>query len=78
MENLEHYRPIAVRQNGLGNCVISYWPDEKLFLVSVNGKLSGPYTIREIEAIKENFTDVIDLRGSFLYISEYDVYGNET
>lgn len=75
--NLDQYRPVAVRQNGLGNCVISYWPAGKLFICSVNGALSGPYTIREIESLRDNFNDVIELNGSYLYISEYDIYGQE-
>lgn len=76
-EEYAAYTPVAVRKNGLGMCVISHNPETKQFIVSVNGNISGPYTLREIEAARDNFTDLLDMRGMYLYIQDYDIFGEE-
>ena len=78
LEKIEKaYKPVAIRKNGLGNCVISYNTDDKSFIVSVNGKLSGPFVLGEIEAIRDNFSDLLEMRGMYLFMSHFDIYGGE-
>ena len=77
-ETAEGYRPIAVRDDIAGNTVISYSTEGQDFILSVSGKLLGPLTLKEMKALRENISDVIEMKGRFLYIKEFDVHGNET
>jgi hypothetical protein len=71
------YRPIAVRDDRAGNTVISYNTEERKFLISVTGKLAGPFTMKELEALNANLNDIIEMKGSPpLFIQDYDVRGN--
>ena len=72
------YTPIAVRDDRAGNTVISFNTETNLFLISVTGKLLGPLTLAEMKATRENFNDVIEMKGRYLFITEYDVHGNRT
>lgn len=73
----EQFKPIALRANHLGTCVISVWPDEKQFIVSVNGTVAGPFKLREIEAIRDNFNDLLEMNGQYLFLNDFDIYGRE-
>lgn len=61
----------------MGNCVISYNYEKKLYVVMVNKKPVGPLTLNELRAMVENIHDVLDLRGRYVFIDEYDVYGDK-
>jgi hypothetical protein len=73
----EGYKVIAVRDDRLGTCVISYHLSKETFLLAINGKITGPFTEDELRACFENMKDVLDLRRNFLFIDEYDIYGNQ-
>lgn len=73
----EVFKPIALRANHLGICVISVWPEKKLFVVSVNGNVAGPFKLLEIEAIRDNFNDLLEMNGQYLFLNEFDIYGRE-
>lgn len=72
------YTPIAIRDDRSGNTVVSHNPIEGKYLVSVSGKLSGPYTMRELEVLKDNVQDVLDMKGlPPHYLKDYDIYGRQ-
>jgi hypothetical protein len=75
-ELTEGFIPVAVRDDRNGNSVISFNPETRKFLLAVSGKLAGPMSLDELKALKENMVDVIDLKGRFIYLQGYDVYGN--
>ena len=74
------FTPIAVRDDRQGTCVISYNPttkaQEKYFIV-VNGNGCGPMSLNDIKTMVENMKDVIDLRGKYNYIQDYDSDGTK-
>ena len=78
MDLTEGFLPIAVRDDRAGNTVISFNPDTREFLLSVSGKLAGPFKLTEIKALIENLRDVIEMKGRYLYIEDYDARGNRT
>jgi len=67
--------PIAVRGAPGQNSVVSYRAESKEFLISVAGKTSGPFELRELEILMTNIADVISFDGTYLYIKDYDVNG---
>ena len=72
------YKPIAVRDDRSGNTVVSHNPEEGKYRLSVSGKLAGPYTMRELEVLRDNIADVIDMKGlPPHYLKDYDVYGEQ-
>lgn len=71
------FRPIAVRDDRMGTCVISFNPESKLFFLVTDGKGAGPFNLQELKALKENLTDVIDLKGRFIYLEEYTAEGEK-
>ena len=73
MDLTEGFLPIAVRDDRAGNTVISFNPETREFLLSVSGKLAGPFTKDEIMALRENIGDVVEMRGRYLFIEEYDL-----
>jgi hypothetical protein len=77
-EITEGYVPIAVRDDRLGNTVISHNTEKRDFLLSVSGKLAGPFSLNELKALIENIGDVIEMKGRYLYIKEYDAHGKHT
>jgi len=77
-EAAEGYKPIAVRDDICGNTVISFNTETRDFILSVSGKLLGPVTVKEMSALRDNISDVIDMKGRFLYIDSYDVTGAKT
>ncbi len=77
-EAAKGYKPIAVRDDIAGNTVISFSTENRDFILSVSGKLMGPLTLKEIKALQENIGDVIEMKGRYLFIKEFDVHGNET
>ena len=72
----EGYRPIAVRDDRQGKTIISYNMNIQRFYFVVNGSAAGPFTINDLRALNANIKDVIDLKGRFIYIEEYDASGN--
>lgn len=74
----EEFFPIAVRDDLNGKNIISYNPQTKEYLLSISGKLAGPITLKEIEILQENLKDVLELKGRYLFIKEYDIQGNRT
>jgi len=78
LERVEGFKPIAVRDDRLGNTVISYNTGTREFVLTVSGKFAGPFTLGELKALKENLNDVIDMKGRYLFIKEYDQYGQRT
>jgi hypothetical protein len=74
----EGYKPIAVRDDIAGNTVISYSTENRDFILAVSGKLMGPVTLKEIKALRENLNDVIELKGRYLFIKEFNVTGEST
>lgn len=77
-DGAEDYAPIAVRDDRSGNTVISYSTEHRDFILSVSGKLMGPISLNEIKALVENLKDVIEMRGQYLFIKDYDSHGNHT
>jgi len=75
MDIFEGYKSIAVRDDRYGNNVISYNPTRKDFMFSINGKPAGPFTLKEMQGLKENINDVVSMRGNFLYIEAYSPDG---
>lgn len=69
------FKPIAVRDDRGGTCVVSYNPDTKEYFLAVGGKGAGPFTLNELKQLTANVTDVIDLRGVYIYIETYGVDG---
>lgn len=74
----EGYVPVAVRDDRSGNTVISFSTEKRNFILAVSGKISGPFTLDEVKALKDNLEDIIEMKGRYLFISEYDVRGNKT
>ena len=74
----EGYRPIAIRDDRMGACVVSYHHSKQRFFFAIDGKAAGPFTVNELKALVENLKDVIELKGRFIFIDEYDVYGKRT
>jgi hypothetical protein len=71
----EGFKPIAVRDDRLGICVISYNHDLKEYFLMVNGKGVGTFNLRDLKSLKENLADVIELKGRFVYIESYNADG---
>ncbi len=71
----ENYRPIAVRDDFSGNTVISFNPETRDFILAVSGKLLGPLTSKEMGALNSNITDVLEMKGRFLFTDGYTVTG---
>ena len=67
--------PIAVRDDRGGNCVISYNTLNKKYFLVINGHGAGPFTLPDMKQMVENMKDVIDLKGRYIYIEDYDVDG---
>lgn len=77
-EMIKGYRPVAVRDDFAGNTVVSFNTETRKFLLSVSGKLMGPIDLDEIKALLENLKDIVEMKGHYNYIKEYDVQGNKT
>lgn len=77
MDLYEGFKPIAVRDDRHGRCVISYHPDKKLYLLVIDNKPAGPFTLRELEALDANVKDVLDLKGRYIYIDSYTAEGEK-
>ena len=77
LEETEGYKPVAVRDDITGNTVISFNTDKRDFILAVSGKLLGPITAKELAALSANIVDVLELKGRFLFIEDYDVHGNQ-
>lgn len=74
----EDFKPIAVRDDRNGTTVISYDQKTKKFLVSVSGEiLERPLTLKEIEVLRDNFNDILEMKGRYLFIKEYDILGSQ-
>ena len=73
----EGFRPVVVRDDRMGTCVISFNIERKLFFLVVDGKGAGPFNLQELKALKENLIDVIDLKGRFIYLEEYTAEGEK-
>jgi len=73
----EGYKPIAVRDDRLGTCVISFHITEKKFFIYVNGKNVGPLELRDLSSLKENVNDVLSMKGQYMFIDDYDIYGEQ-
>lgn len=71
------YKPIAVRDDRQGSCVISFNRDLKLFYFSVNKQVAGPFNVKDLQQLAENIKDVLSMKGNFLYIDSYDVLGEK-
>lgn len=71
------YRPIAVRDDRMGTCVISYNHKLQRFYFAIDGKGAGPFSINELKALVENLKDVIDLKGRFIFIEDYNPDGSK-
>lgn len=67
----EGFRVIAVRDDRMGKCVISFSRDTKTFYFSVNGVPAGPFHEKDLRQLMENIRDVISMRGNFHYIEGY-------
>jgi len=74
-EAAEGYKPIAVRDDISGNTVISFNTETRDFVLAVSGKIMGPITMKEIKALRENLSDVIEMKGRYLYIKDFTVDG---
>lgn len=74
----EGFKPIAVRDDRQGNTVVSFNTETREFLLSVSGKLAGPFKLNELRALRENLNDVIDMEGRYLFIKEYTSRGEKT
>tara|TARA_R110000751_G_scaffold1590_2_gene5901 strand:- start:1928 stop:2227 length:300 start_codon:yes stop_codon:yes gene_type:complete len=73
----DDFVPIAVRGRTGQTSVVSYRAGSKEFLISVAGKVSGPFEIGELEVLMANIADVISFDGTYLYIKEYEVDGKK-
>lgn len=76
MDLFDGYKTIAVRDDRFGNNVISYSPTKDDFMFSINGKPAGPFTLKELQGLRENINDVVSMRKNFLYIEEYSPDGS--
>ena len=74
----EGFHPIAVRDDRMGTCVISFSPSRKRFYLVIDGQGAGPFDIQNLKALKENLADVIEMKGRFIYITEYEADGTRT
>ena len=74
----EGFRPVAVRDDRQGRCVISYNRDTKTFYFCVNHGVAGPFNSKDLTQLMENIKDVLSMKGSFHYIDDYDSQGNKT
>lgn len=75
---IKGYCPIAVRDDRGGNSTVSYNPDEKKFIFSISGDvIERPLTIQEINLLKDNFEDIISMRGRYLFLKDYDLDGKK-
>jgi hypothetical protein len=72
------YRPVAVRDDRQGKCVISFNRDLRLFYFTVNKASAGPFNEKDLRQLMENIKDVLSMKGSFHYIDGYDAQGNQT
>jgi hypothetical protein len=76
------FRPIAVRDDRQGKCVISFNLETKEFYLVVNSSTdkppvgAGPFTLNDLKQLVENVKDVIGLKGQYLFIEEYEVDGS--
>ena len=77
-EMTKGYVPIAVRDDHMGNTVVSFNTEERKFLLSVDGKLAGPFTLNELKALNENINDVVSMKGMYLFIKEYTARGEKS
>jgi len=78
-EMLDDYKPFAVRDDHHGNTVVSFKAEDETYMLSISGKLLGPLTLRELEAIEANIKDVRETPvGLYRYLTEYDARGNRT
>lgn len=74
---IKDFKPIAVRDDYHGKAVISYNIETQEFLLSVSGKLMDPINLKEITILRDNLNDVLEMRGRYHFIKEYDVKGNK-
>ena len=71
------FRPIAVRDDRMGNCVISYHIGKKQYYVAINGQGMGPINLNDMRQLIENMKDVVDLKGRYIYIEDYNADGSQ-
>jgi hypothetical protein len=71
------YSPIAVRDDRGGNCVISFNPAKKSYFMVINGQGCGPLSLEDMKQMVENMKDVIELKGMYVYIQDYDADGTK-
>lgn len=67
-----NYKPIALRDDYNGKSVISFNTETKRFSCSVGDKSIEPLTLRELEVLRDNLTDVLEMKGRYLFIKDYD------
>ena len=73
----EGYKTIAVRDDRFGDNRISYNPYTRDFMFCINGKPAGPFTLKELQGLRENINDVVSMRGTYLFIEEYAPDGSK-
>lgn len=76
-EVAEGYKPIAVRDDISGNTVISFNAERRDFILAVSGKMLGPVTSKELAVLNDNISDVLEMKGRFLFIDSYTVTGEQ-
>ena len=45
------YKAIAIRNNRMGRCAVSYHHSKQLFYLAIDDKVAGPFTINELKAL---------------------------
>ena len=74
----DDYKPIAVRDDRQGRCVISYSIARKQFYLTVNKVAAGPFNAKDLQQLMENIKDVLSMKGHFHYITDYTASGDKT
>lgn len=74
------FKPIAVMDDIRGNCVVSFNVETKEYFLAIsahgsNPKGVGPISLAEMEQLVKTAKDVIDQKGRYLFIDEYNADG---
>jgi hypothetical protein len=63
-----NHRLIALTEFGKSTASIIYDPEEKTFILSIDGKNLGPITLHQLKTVNHVLTDVSEMHGKYMFL----------
>lgn len=66
-KKLKH-RLIALTEFGKSSAMVTYDPEEKTFIITIDGKSIGPITLHQLKTMSHVLTDVSEMHGKYMFL----------